>query len=90
MVGKDIIDLSTMVDRMSRAPAEAFGLPGGSLTSGAVADVTIIDPAAEWTVERDAFVSKSRNQPFDAWELKGRARYTIVGGRVVWKAAEGS
>ncbi len=90
VVGKDIIDLSTMVDRMSRAPAEAFGLPGGSLTSGAVADVTIIDPAAEWTVERDAFVSKSRNQPFDAWELKGRARYTIVGGRVVWKAAEGS
>ena len=90
VVGKDIIDLSTMVDRMSRAPAEAFGLPGGSLTSGAVADVTIIDPAAEWTVERDAFVSKSRNQPFDAWELKGRARYTIVGGRVVWEAAEGS
>lgn len=90
MVGKDIIDLSTMVDRMSRAPAEAFGLPGGSLTSGTVADVTIIDPAAEWTVERDAFVSKSRNQPFDAWELKGRARYTIVGGCVVWKADEGS
>ena len=90
VVGKDIIDLSTMVDRMSRAPAEAFGLPGGSLTPGAVADVTIIDPAAEWTVERDAFVSKSSNQPFDAWELKGRARYTIVGARVVWKAAQGS
>ena len=86
MVGAGIIDLPTMVDRMSRAPAEAFGLPGGSLAPGSVADVTIIDPAAEWTVDRQSFRSKSRNQPFDSWELKGRARYTIVGGRVVFES----
>ena len=85
VVGKGIIDLPTMVDRMSRAPAEAFGLPGGSLTPGSVADLTIIDPAAEWTIDRQAFRSKSHNQPFDAWELKGRARYTIVGGRIVFE-----
>ena len=85
VVGKGIIDLPTMVDRMSRAPAEAFSLPGGSLAAGSVADVTIIDPAAEWTVDREAFRSKSRNQPFDAWELKGMARFTIVGGRIVFE-----
>jgi len=85
VVGKGIIDLPTMVDRMSRAPAEAFGLPGGSLTPGSPADVTIIDPAAEWTIDRELFRSKSGNQPFDAWELRGRARFTIVGGRIVFE-----
>ena len=85
VVGKGIIDLPLMVDRMSRAPAEAFSLPGGSLTPGSVGDVTIIDPAAEWTVAREVFRSKSGNQPFDGWELRGRARFTIVGGRIVFQ-----
>lgn len=89
VVGEGVIDASTMVERMSCQPARAFKLPGGTLAPGAVADVTVFDPEAEWTVEPTRFLSKSRNTPFEGWSLKGRPRYTVVGGRVVWEAGEG-
>ena len=54
----------------------------GRLAAGAVADVTIIDPKNRWTVRVDSFASKSRNCPYNGWELKGRAVMTIVGGKV--------
>lgn len=83
-VHEDRMDLSTLVDRMSRSPARAFRLPGGDLKVGGPADVTILDLGAEWVVDSAAFLSKSRNTPFEGWELKGRAVRTIVGGRTVW------
>ena len=86
VVGEDVIDLPTLVDRMSCGPARAFGLPGGTLSNGSVGDVTIIDLEEAWTVDRAAFLSKSRNTPFHGWELTGRARLTIVGGEVVWQS----
>jgi len=85
VVGEGVIDLSTMVERMSCQPARAFNLPGGTLAEGTVADVTVFDPAAEWTVDPTRFLSKSRNTPFSGWVLQGRAAMTIVGGRVVWE-----
>ncbi len=85
VVAEGVIDLPTMVERMSCQPARAFQLPGGTLTRGSVADVTVFDPDAAWTVDPSAFVSKSRNTPFAGWELTGRPRFTIVGGRVVWE-----
>ncbi len=85
VVDEGIVDLSTLVDRMSCGPARAFGLPGGTLREGSPGDVTVIDPAAEWTVEPGAFLSKSANTPFGGWDLRGRARYTVVEGRVVWE-----
>jgi dihydroorotase len=74
-----------MVDRMSCAPARAFGLPGGTLAEGSAADVTVFDPAAEWTVDPKLFRSKSRNTPFTGWALVGRPRLTVVGGRIVFE-----
>ena len=53
----------------------------------APADVTVIDPRAEWTVRPEAFLSKSRNSPFAGWKLRGRAALTLVGGRIVWDAS---
>ena len=85
VVGEGLIDLPALIHRMSTGPAEAFGLPGGTLAPGSPGDVTIIDPEQAWTVERDGFLSKSRNTPFHGWELKGRALYTIVGGVAVWE-----
>src|SRR5690606_37725959 len=87
LVGKGLLDLATLVDRMSVAPAKAFKLPGGTLRAGSVADVTVMDPALRWTVESKRFLSKSRNTPFEGWELVGRATMTIVGGRAVWELA---
>ncbi len=89
LVGEGLVDLPTLVDRMSCAPARAFHLPGGTLANGGVADVTLIDPEAVWVVDPAAFVSRSRNTPFGGWELKGRAVATLVGGRVVWEAEAG-
>jgi dihydroorotase len=85
VVGEGVIDLATMVERMSCAPARAFDLPGGTLAVGSPADVTVFDPVARWTVDPKLFRSKSRNTPFAGWELEGRPRLTIVGGRVVFE-----
>ncbi|MGD2122376.1 MAG: dihydroorotase [Gemmatimonadota bacterium] len=85
LVESGLIDLSIMVDRMSVAPARIFNLPGGTLKVGSPADVTIFDPTAEWEVDPSTFLSKSRNTPFAGWRLKGKPRYTIVGGRVVFE-----
>ncbi|MEX0979989.1 MAG: dihydroorotase [Gemmatimonadota bacterium] len=88
MVGGGVIDLSTMIERMSCAPARAFNLPGGTLAPKSVADVTLFDPEAEWTVDPKAFVSKSGNTPFAGHTLRGMPRVTIVGGRVVWRSED--
>jgi dihydroorotase len=86
VVDEGVIDLSTMIERMSCAPARAFGLPGGTLAEGSPADVTVFDAEARWTVDPRAFRSKSRNTPFTGWELRGRPRLTLVGGRVVFES----
>ena len=85
LVEGGLIDLPTMVERMSVAPARVFNLPGGTLKVGSPADVTIFDPDGEWTVDPGDFLSKSRNTPFAGWKLRGKPRYTIVGGEVVWE-----
>jgi dihydroorotase len=87
LVDKDVIDLATMVERMSCAPARAFRLPGGTLQRGSIADVTVFDAHAEWLVDPARFRSKSRNSPFIGRRLRGRPVRTIVGGRVVWEDA---
>jgi dihydroorotase len=79
------MDLSTMVERMSVAPARVFNLPGGTLKVGSPGDVTVFDPEAEWVVDPQRFLSKSRNTPFAGWTLKGKPRYTVVGGAAVWE-----
>jgi len=77
-----------MVRALTVAPARILGIPRGTLSQGVVADVTVIDPDAVWTYQVAESRSKSRNSPFDGWEMKGRARCTIVAGRVSWSLAE--
>jgi dihydroorotase len=85
LVETGLIDLATLVERMSCAPARALALPGGTLRRGAPADVTLLDPRAAWTVDPAAFLSLSRNTPFAGRALRCRAVRTIVGGRTVWE-----
>ena len=66
-------------------PARLLNLDRGTLSVGAPADVTLIDPDAEWVHNKNASASRSRNTPFHGWELKGRAVRTIVSGRTVWE-----
>ena len=89
LVKSKIMDLPTLVARMSTAPAKIFHLPGGSLRKGSVGDVTIFNPETEWTVEPKKFVSKGRNTPYGGRSLTGQVHYTIVGGRIVHRPAQG-
>jgi dihydroorotase len=85
LVVPGIMSFATLVDRMSVTPARVFGLPGGTLRKGSVADITVFDPAARWKVDPQRFRSKGRNSPWRGVELVGRPTCTIVGGRVVFR-----
>ncbi|MDQ3605442.1 MAG: dihydroorotase [Gemmatimonadota bacterium] len=85
LVHSGLLELPALVERMSCAPARAFSLPGGTLSVGAPADVTLFHPDEEWTVDPSRFLSMSRNTPFSGWKLRGRPVRTIVGGRSVWE-----
>ena len=66
-------------------PARLLKLDAGTLSPGAPADITLIDPESKWTVDVNQFQSASRNSPFNGWKLKGRAVRTIVRGKTVWE-----
>jgi dihydroorotase len=82
LVHEGVISPADAVRKLSLNPAAVLKLNKGTLAVGADADITIIDPAAEWTVKASEFKSKSRNTPFDGWKLKGKAVQTIVGGNI--------
>lgn len=81
---KKAIPLARFVEMFTLEPARLLGLDRGTLSVGAPADVTLLDPDLEWTVDKNASFSRSRNTPFHGWELKGRAVRTIVAGQTVW------
>lgn len=88
LVEPGILSISELVDRMSCAPAKTFHLPGGTFAKGSIADVTVFDPAKEWTVDPKAFKSKGRNTPYGGHVLKGQAICTIVGGKIVYRLVD--
>ncbi len=73
---------SELIARLTTGPAKILGLPHGTLTPGAAADITLIDPGAKWTVDSSKFRSQSRNTPFDGQVLSGQVTATIVDGDV--------
>jgi dihydroorotase len=83
LVAEGVLDLPTLLARMTIGPARILGLPAGTLAPGAAADVTLIDPERRWRVEARSFRSKGRNTPFEDWEMTGRAVAVLVGGRLV-------
>lgn len=76
--------LEFLLDKMTRLPAQVFGLPWGTIEVGKTADLTLIDLETEKKVDPAEFLSKGRNTPFTGWGLKGWPTLTIVGGNVVW------
>jgi dihydroorotase len=86
LVAAGVIDLRRLVQLLAAGPAAVLSLPGGTLTPGAPGDVTVLDPARKWRVEPERFASKGRNTPFGGWTLTGAPAFTIVEGRVVWRA----
>jgi len=82
LVRDKVIDAKRLVELMAVNPAAILAVPGGALSAGAAADLTLIDPEREWVYSADQVVSKSRNTPFLGSKLQGRAVLAMVGGRV--------
>ena len=87
LVGKRGMSWSDLLARMTVNPARVVGIPKGTLVEGAASDVVLIAPEQVWTIDRNLFVSRSRNCPFHGWKLTGRAVTTLVGGVVKWQLA---
>ncbi len=84
LVEAGIIDITDLIEKMSKNPARILGLKIG-LEIRKTADITIIDPEISYRINADRFQSLSRNTPFDGWEVKGRAVLTMVGGKIVYQ-----
>jgi dihydroorotase len=85
LVDERVMGISALVEKMSLNPAGILGIERGTLKPGAVADITLIAPDLEWVVEADKLASKSKNSPWIGLTMKGKAAYTIVGGKIVYR-----
>lgn len=74
------------MQKMSAAPAEILGLEGGALAEGAVADLAIVDLSKKYVIDGNKFISKGKNTPFNGYEVYGAVEYTIVDGKIKYKA----
>jgi dihydroorotase len=84
LVHSGLVSLQRLIEPLAVNPARILRVPGGSLTDGAPADVTILAPDLAVTVSAARMRSKSKNTPFDGWRLRGGVAATIVGGRAVY------
>jgi dihydroorotase len=86
LVLDNVLSLKQLVLKMSTNPAKILKIPKGTLKIGTDADVTVIDTERSWKVDANHFRSKSRNTPFNGWNLPGRVVLTIVAGDVTYQA----
>ncbi len=85
LVADGTLTLAALIEKMSLRPAGIIRIPKGTLADGSDADVTVIDPEREWTVDRLQFRSRGKNTPFNGCTLKGKAILTIVGGVIRYR-----
>lgn len=86
LVKSGVITLERLVEMMSVRPREIFGIEGGEIKEGAVADLALIDADKQWTVEPDSFVTMGRATPFKDWKLQGENLLTIYRGEIVYES----
>ncbi len=85
LVRAKVLSLAEALSKFTVHPARILGLPYGTLSVGAPADVVLFDPARQWRLEPEKLRSKSKNTPFGGWELAGKVILTMVSGRVVYE-----
>ena len=79
-----LLPLARVLALMSASPAALLGLPKGTLEVGRDADLVLFDPEEEWTIDKEQFVSKGRNTPFHGRTVRGRIKYTISQGKIIY------
>jgi len=90
LVRDKVLGIDALIEKMSRNPAGILGIDRGTLKTGKMADITVIDTDLEWVVRADQLASKSSNSPWLGQKMKGKAVYTIVAGKVVYKWMQGA
>ncbi|HOP86399.1 MAG TPA: dihydroorotase [Syntrophorhabdaceae bacterium] len=80
-----VLTLGELVKKFTVNPARLLKLPYGDLSEGNAADVIVFNPYIEWIVDKNTFLSKGKNTPFDGWKLKGKNLLTIVDGKIVYR-----
>jgi len=88
LVEPGILDWPGLIKLMTEKPAKIIGVDKGTLSPGKQADVTIIDPQANYKIDVNKFRSKSRNCPYHGWEVTGKVETTIVGGEIRFSAGD--
>lgn len=88
LVNEGVLTMSQLIEKMSLNPSRILGISKGTLSVGSGADVVIFDPKKPWKVDIDKLHSKSKNSPFDGFELYGKPEYVIVGGEIVINSGE--
>jgi dihydroorotase len=85
LVENGVLTLNQLIEKMSCKPSNILDLKRGTLKAGSVADITVIDPDAEWSVEKEKLAGKSKNSPFLGWKMRGTASATILAGKIVYR-----
>ena len=80
-----LLSLSRVLDLMSHSPAALLGLDKGALSVGADADLVLFDPDQEWTIDKNQFASKGRNTPFHGRVVRGKIKYTVSQGNIIYQ-----
>ncbi|MBR1481874.1 MAG: dihydroorotase [Ruminococcus sp.] len=86
LVKTGLLTLPQLIEKMSVNPARILGIPAGTLAVGANADIALLNPDEQWTVNPDALHGKSKNTPFKGMTLTGRVKMTLLGGKLVFNA----
>ena len=85
LVTKGVLTIPQLIEKFTTGPADILGMKDYSLAVGNPADITVIDPEAKWTVDKNKFFSKARNTPFDGFAVQGQVVMTIVNGKAVFR-----
>jgi dihydroorotase len=88
LIEPGILNWPELIRHLTEKPAAIIGIDKGTLSKGKQADITIIDPDKEYTIDTSMFQSKSRNCPYHGWKVKGKVEKTIVGGEIRFEAKE--
>lgn len=88
LVEKNHLTLNELVEKMSTKVAEILNVQGGTLSVGGQADITIVDLNDPYKIDSSKFYSKGKNTPFDGHEVKGKIKYTLVNGKIVYQEGE--